>query len=165
MKTMKTLALASVVAFAAGCAHDDRADYDRDLHPRTYSGTERMDATSDIDTTPDRVQPTDLLRADPDGRIVPERYNEQLKAGPQTQFDQQLAGRIREVLQKRPDFQGNVDDISIKVMRGRVTLKGHVDSDEERRAIEALAYEFAGVNYVDNQLHVGGDDDDDDEIR
>lgn len=164
MKLYYTLAISGLIGLGAvGCAsRSERADFDNDVHPKTYTmttTTTEYTATSDIESTPARHNATDLLRTDPDGRIVPERREVQTKLGPQTQLDQQLAQRIRQVYSETPGFNSEIGDIRITVIRGRVTLKGWAASEEEKQKMEEIASRFAGVYYVDNQLKVGSDHD------
>ena len=157
-KITLTLTSCTVAAFMIGCATHERADYERDVHPRTYSSGETITATSDVDAPPRRTDSLSALRVDPDGRVVADRQDEQLKAGPQTQLDQQLAQRIHQTFKDNAEITTEMDDVSIKVIRGRVTLKGWAATEEERQKMESIARQFSGVNFVDNQLKVGTPD-------
>jgi hyperosmotically inducible periplasmic protein len=48
-------------------------------------------------------------------------------------------------------------NVKIIASHGKVTLRGPVHSDEEKRAIEEHARKYAGDGNVDNQLSVKGD--------
>jgi osmotically-inducible protein OsmY len=48
-------------------------------------------------------------------------------------------------------------NVKIVASHGRVTLKGPVHSEEEKRAIEEHARKYAGDGNVDNQITVKGD--------
>jgi len=50
----------------------------------------------------------------------------------------------------------SVDAQNVKIITqdGKVTLRGPVDSDEEKRSIEEIAVNIAGADKVDNQLEV-----------
>ena len=48
-------------------------------------------------------------------------------------------------------------NVKVIAQHGKVTLKGPVHSDDERKNIEAKAVEVAGAENVINQLSVKGD--------
>jgi len=160
MKLFGTLTSVAAAVLMVGCAHNERADYESDVYPKTYTSSETVTATSEFDKTPDRSDTTRQPRVDPDGRIVVEAEDEQLKAGPQTQVDQQLAQRIRQTLTDSSDISSEMDDVRITVMKGNVSLKGWVGSDADKSKIEEIICKFAGVNSVDNDLQVGNPDND-----
>ena len=49
------------------------------------------------------------------------------------------------------------EDVDLEVRRGVVTLLGWVGSDNERKAVEDLAWRVHGVKDVDNQLQLRQD--------
>jgi len=48
----------------------------------------------------------------------------------------------------------NAQNVKIITQNGKVTLRGPVDSDEEKKQIEDIAREVAGGDNVDSQLEV-----------
>jgi hyperosmotically inducible protein len=70
----------------------------------------------------------------------------------------------REIMQKiRKDVVGDKSlstyghNVKIIAEHGKVTLKGPVHSEEERKTIEAKAVEVAGSGNVNNMIEVKGD--------
>jgi osmotically-inducible protein OsmY len=48
----------------------------------------------------------------------------------------------------------NAQNVKIMTQDGKVTLRGPVKSDDEKKKIEDIALAVAGVGKVDNQLEV-----------
>jgi len=84
-------------------------------------------------------------------------------SGSATMNDDQLAQRVKRQLAK--DSTGTFDTLKKDIARnitvtsdhGRVTLKGSVPSEQEKKVIGIRAGEIEGVNSVDNQLSVSSD--------
>lgn len=72
----------------------------------------------------------------------------------ENQRDIDLTANIR---RRIVDSQKSVDARNIKIITqdGRVTLRGPVNSTDEKQAIEAIAKEVAGATNVDSHLEVG----------
>ena len=71
--------------------------------------------------------------------------------------DRQIMQNIRKSVTADKSLSTYGHNAKIISEHGRVTLKGPVRSDEERRNIEAKATDIAGAGNVDNQLTVKGD--------
>ena len=50
---------------------------------------------------------------------------------------------------------GGMSNLKIEVNDGKATLKGNVNSEDEKSKIEAAIQKVNGVTSVDNQLQVG----------
>lgn len=68
--------------------------------------------------------------------------------------DIQTTAAIRQRVVDLPGMSVDGQNAKIITVAGQVTLRGPVDSEEERAAIEKIAKAVAGVNRVDNQLDV-----------
>jgi osmotically-inducible protein OsmY len=68
--------------------------------------------------------------------------------------DRALETHIRQVLMSESQFSSQVANISINVADGHVTLKGAVDTEEDRQEIISKIEKIAGVSSIDNQLQI-----------
>jgi hyperosmotically inducible periplasmic protein len=68
--------------------------------------------------------------------------------------DLALTQKVRQVVMKDGSLSMNAKNVKIIVQDGRITLKGPVDSQQEKDTIGNEAGEIAGKDKVDNQLEV-----------
>jgi len=68
--------------------------------------------------------------------------------------DRQLAQQIRRALVKDKSLSTNARNIKVIAQNGVVTLKGPVDSDDEKQTIEAKAAQIAGSDKVTSEIQV-----------
>lgn len=68
--------------------------------------------------------------------------------------DQLLAQRIRDKILNDSTLSDNAKHINIKVLDGNVTLRGLVDSDDERNRIADMVRTTNGVRQIDNGLYL-----------
>ena len=68
--------------------------------------------------------------------------------------DLALTQKIRQAVMKDGSLSMSAKNIKIIVQDGKITLKGPVDSQQEKDTIAAKAGEIAGKGKVDNQLEV-----------
>src|ERR1051325_5429111 len=71
-----------------------------------------------------------------------------------TEADLMVGQRILEDLRADPSLRYPAPRVDIYVVNGKVTLKGTVPSDEQRRAIASVARSAAGVDNVRDDLRV-----------
>jgi hyperosmotically inducible periplasmic protein len=71
--------------------------------------------------------------------------------------DLALTQKIRQALMKDGTLSMNAKNAKIIAQDGKITLKGPVDSQQEKDTIGAAAGEMAGKYKVDNQLEVKAD--------
>ena len=71
--------------------------------------------------------------------------------------DLALTQKIRQALMKDGSLSMNAKNAKIIAQDGKITLKGPVDSQQEKETIGAAAGEIAGKDKVDNQLEVKAD--------
>jgi hyperosmotically inducible protein len=68
--------------------------------------------------------------------------------------DLALTQKIRQAVMKEGSLSMNAKNVKIIAQDGRITLKGPVDSQQEKDTIAAKAGEIAGKDKVENQLEV-----------
>jgi hyperosmotically inducible periplasmic protein len=68
--------------------------------------------------------------------------------------DLALTQKIRQAVMKDGSLSMNAKNAKIIAQDGKITLKGPVDSQQEKDTIAAKAGEIAGKDKVDNQLEV-----------
>jgi len=68
--------------------------------------------------------------------------------------DLALTQKIRQAVMKDGSLSMNAKNAKIIAQDGKITLKGPVDSQQEKDTIGAAAGEIAGKDKVDNQLEV-----------
>ena len=68
--------------------------------------------------------------------------------------DRELAQQIRRALVKDKSLSTNAHNIKVIAQDGAVTLKGPVDSETEKQAVEAKAAQIAGSDKVTSDIQV-----------
>lgn len=71
--------------------------------------------------------------------------------------DRDLTLQIRRALRQDKSLSTYAHNIKVVSQNGRVTLKGPVRSEEERKAVEAKAIDVAGVDHVTNEMTIAPD--------
>jgi hyperosmotically inducible protein len=95
--------------------------------------------------------------ADNTGKNVRDRNNHLPTPGNQSESEASLAvtQKIRQALMKDDSLSTNAKNVKVITDEaGRVTLRGPVNSDNEKRAVGTIAKNVAGVRGLDNQLEV-----------
>jgi osmotically-inducible protein OsmY len=93
----------------------------------------------------------------PDNTEVNERDDNSSTKTPIDQNENQADVDITAAIRSRVvDTKMSVDAQNVKIITqdGRVTLRGPVDSAEEKTKIEEIAHDVAGADRVDSQLEV-----------
>jgi hyperosmotically inducible periplasmic protein len=72
----------------------------------------------------------------------------------ETRTDREIMAEIRKSVVADKSLSTYAHNVKIISQHGKVTLKGPVHSEEEKKAIEAKAIEVAGAGNVTNQLTV-----------
>jgi osmotically-inducible protein OsmY len=90
------------------------------------------------------------------GRNVRDRGGDTLTPGNQSEnkADRTLTQQIRKALMADKSLSTNAKNIKIITTNGVVTLRGPVNTPQEKATIEAKAQSIAGANNVDDQLEV-----------
>jgi hypothetical protein len=71
-----------------------------------------------------------------------------------SQADRTLAQQISQELRADAGLASSISQISISVADGRVSLRGNVKNEQQKREIESVIQRVTGVSSVDNQLQV-----------
>jgi hyperosmotically inducible protein len=172
MKTLQVALAVAAVALASGCNKDTSSTASSD---RT-SGTEMTNynpprATAEVTSTnsltptsrgpnsPGRVYPDDSAKPkQPDNTGVNERDRSDATMTPGDQggsdADRDITRKIRRSLTSSDQLSTLAKNIKIITTNGKVTLRGPVNSEEEKKAIATAAEGVAGAGSVDNQLEV-----------
>jgi hyperosmotically inducible protein len=98
---------------------------------------------------------TDVKNADNTGRNVRDRSDATLTPGDQgnSDADIQTTTRIRRALTSSDQLSTLAKNIKIITADGKVTLRGPVNNEQEKQAIEAAAKQ-TGATSIDNQLEI-----------
>jgi hypothetical protein len=107
-----------------------------------------QDATTPKTTAPDNTQVNKRDRAHS------EPTADQAK---EATSDREIMRKIRRAIVSDKSLSTYGHNVKVIAQHGKVTLKGPVHSDDERKNIEAKAVEVAGAENVINQLSVKGD--------
>jgi hyperosmotically inducible protein len=110
-------------------------------------------------TTPpprDAVTASDATEADNTKRNSSEqnKNTETVEKQSNSKNDLTLTQKIRQAVMKDGSLSMNAKNAKIIAQDGKITLKGPVDSQQEKDAIGTAAGEIAGKDKVDNQLEV-----------
>jgi len=68
--------------------------------------------------------------------------------------DRDLTQKIRSAIVKDDSLSASAKNVKVITRNGKVTLRGPVDSDQEKQTINSLASGLAGKENVSNQLDV-----------
>jgi hyperosmotically inducible protein len=68
--------------------------------------------------------------------------------------DRELTQQIRRSLTKDKTLSTYAHNVKVVAQDGRVTLKGPVRSEQERKIVEAKAAEVAGADHVTNEMSI-----------
>lgn len=148
-KTKLSLIAAAAFAFVA-CSDQENTgaafSMDEDQRPTA----ERRYAAAD--TAP---LPTD---ADNTGRNVRDRDDAAVTAGDQSNSDRDvdLTQKIRRGITSDDDMSMQARNVKVISQNGAVTLRGPVESEQEKASIESLARN-AGATRIDNQIEIDRD--------
>jgi hypothetical protein len=113
-----------------------------------YSGT--VGAADTTAATPAQTAP------DNTGRNVRDRGGDTVTPGDQAnnKADLHLTQQIRKAIKADKSLSTNAKNVKIITSNGVVTLRGPVNTPQEKATIEAKAHSIAGANNVDSQLEI-----------
>jgi hypothetical protein len=140
--------------------HFDTTRWEELRHqPDTIVGY-RGDRVFTSEPTRDTVKDRDVSRepVKPDNSAVNERDRAGKEVTPIDQgnnkADTETTARIRKAVMDRDGLSVSAQNVKIITTNGRVTLRGPVESEDERRIIQELAVAATSASSVDNQLEV-----------
>ncbi len=144
MKNLTYLCALGMLAVFLGC--------NRNSENATGSASDTQRTTSGNGASVDNG-----ANAAPDntGKNVRDRSDSTLTPGDQgeNQSDIEISRKIRRAVTANDQLSADAKNIKIITANGKVTLRGPVKSEEERKTIEGLAQRMGGVP-VDDQLEV-----------
>ena len=113
-----------------------------------YTGT--AGAADKTAATPSQTAP------DNTGRNVRDRGGDTVTPGDQSnnKADLNLTQQIRKAVMADKSLSTNAKNVKIITAHGVVTLRGPVNTPQEKATIEAKAQSIAGANNIDSQLEV-----------
>jgi osmotically-inducible protein OsmY len=113
-----------------------------------YTGT--AGAADKTAATPAQMAP------DNTGRNVRDRGGDTVTPGDQSnnKADLHLTQQIRKAVMADKSLSMNAKNVKIITANGVVTLRGPVNTPQEKASIEAKAQSIAGANNVDSQLEI-----------
>lgn len=88
------------------------------------------------------------------------RVNKQDRSGvtadkqKENRSDRELTRQIRRAITKDKSLSSYARNVKVVAQEGKVTLKGPVRTEEEKKVIEARAVEVAGQGNVENQIRI-----------
>lgn len=114
---------------------------------------------NDVDRPSTRTSPSPHTEAtvDKDNTAVNERDREPSSKTPLDQNENQADIKVTAEIRKQvvdTKMSVNAQNIKIITQDGRVTLRGPVKSEEEKKKIEEIARTIAGADKVEDQLEV-----------
>lgn len=117
----------------------------------TFS-SDRMNSNAN---TPDTMF-IEIQGADNTGRNVRDRQSGSLTSFDQSESepDRTISVTIRRALISDPSLSTNAKNIKVITVNGVVTLRGPVNTPQEKAIIEQIISRVAGIQRVDNQLEV-----------
>jgi osmotically-inducible protein OsmY len=68
--------------------------------------------------------------------------------------DRDLAQQIRRALVKDKSLSSNAHNVKVIAQNGAVTLKGPVNSEQEKQTVEAKAAQIVGADKVNSEIQV-----------
>ncbi len=74
----------------------------------------------------------------------------------ESEEDRTITARVRQALTQDDTLSTNAQNVKVVTRDGVVTLRGPVESQQERTAVASKARQVAGVKRVDDQLEVAG---------
>jgi hyperosmotically inducible periplasmic protein len=175
MKIIQTLTLASAVAFLAGCNKSAETTASNDTTTTNSVNTVASTVTTKDASITNPVTPTsrsldsatrvysDTNSAagklpDNSGVNVRDRASDALTATSQggSTADRELTRQIRRAITSNDQLSTMAKNIKVITQDGRVTLRGPVKDDNEKKTISDLVAGIATSDKVDNQLEVKG---------
>ena len=136
MRITQTIAIASALLLAAGCAHEEHhAQYDESISPYASDGTPRYEPYGGSYS--------------PGGTTTGSSATQ-----PASRSDNTIVSEVRQSLQQDPEIGPIVPNIQITANNGTVELNGTVQSQAQKRQIQSIVVNVTGVVVVDDHLKV-----------
>jgi len=160
MKTIPYLCTLGTLVVFLGCDKNSDNGAGGSADASTRSSSSAAGSSVDTQTTQTRSpasRDTADTSASPDntGKNVRDRSDAALTSGDQNENKQDLeiTRQIRRAITSNDDLSQEAKNIKIITTNGKVTLRGPVNTDQERKTIESIAQKVQGAT-VDDQLEV-----------
>lgn len=151
MKMTHTIALASALMLAAGCAHEKyHAQYDENISPYASDGSPRYNASGGSYSEGGVSAVVNTSQSSAQAGVTADAKSTQ----PESRSDDAITTQVRESLQRDPEIAPIVPNIQISANNGTVVISGSVQSEAQKRQIESIVHNSGGVVTVKNQLQV-----------
>lgn len=146
MRVLACIGIMTAAMVITGCDKNSTNEPDRGTASTPARDTTNAVAGADS---------ADARNADNTGKNIRDRADATLTPGDQGTSDQdiQTTVRVRRALTANDQLSTLAKNIKIITVDGKVTLRGPVNTDQEKQMIEA-AVKQAGVAAVDNQLEI-----------
>jgi hyperosmotically inducible periplasmic protein len=158
MKSFSPYCALAALLFAVGCNPSSDSSSGASSDSQNVSSGRSASADTQSSSTTTAAGSTNDTSKLPDntGRNVRDRSDATLTPGDQgeTQADVELTRRIRRALTSNDQLSTDAKNIKVITQNGKVTLRGPVKTEEERRTIASVAQQQAGTAAIDNQLEV-----------
>ena len=158
--TFKTLMVCGALLGAlatTGCGSDDttRRETQASRAEATSAGGERSEARSSQDIDVDVDEHTDEGHPDPDAVVTAGQPEEPTAADQSERADDlEITRHIRRAVVSYDGLSMSARNVVIVTRNGVVTLRGTVDTPNERVVVTQLARDATGVVRVEDQLEV-----------
>lgn len=166
--------VAAALLALTGCDTTNRATTNSSTAPSTvarpsYDSAASSSPAGDGDTRPSTLAPASTdnpgvvgpSSAEPDNTAVNERDRDASTKTPidqnENQRDINITAEIRKAVVAHADMSINGRNVKIITADGKVTLRGPVNSDAEKKVIDDIAKNVAGKENVTNQIEVKAD--------
>jgi hypothetical protein len=155
MKITHTIAIASALLLAAGCAHEKQhAQYDESISPYKIDGTPRYDAYGGGYSPGGANAGVGTSQSTGQSEATGGISGTQSATLSESQSDNAIVTQVRESLERDAEIAPIVPNIQISANNGTIILSGMVQSDEQKRQIESLCHNAGATVTVKNQLQV-----------
>ena len=154
MRTSLLLFTAALSALA-GCDSTSRTTTTKTNSSTSSTTVARPSYDSAASSSPGAVGPGSV---EPDNTAVNKRDRDSSAKTPidqnENQRDVNITAEIRKAVLATKDMSINARNVKIITADGKVTLRGPVNSEEEKEAIDAAAKNVAGKDNVTNEIEV-----------
>ena len=141
------------IAFLVGCTNS--------TNPNSSNSTPVTTSKPVVTETPSATPPVGAQAPDEATRRDNTAVNARDGDSSKTPFDQgegtadiSVTADIRKAITNKSNMSINARNVKIITEKGQVTLRGPVDSQAEKDAIDQIAKDRAGVDKVDNYLEI-----------
>ena len=156
---------AAALLSLAGCDSTSRTTTNSSTSPTTVARPSYDSAASSSPAGDGDLKPTNSAATpgtvQPDNTAINERDRDRSTKTPidqnENQRDVNITAEIRKAVIAHKDMSINAQNIKIITADGKVTLRGPVNSEDEKQVIDGIARKLAGKDNVTNEIDVKGE--------